>query len=651
MTRVHRKMLLKYFLSFLFLFKHAIGQDELVTESVLNLKQVCDYCTCSEISDIESSHLVLNILCSEFDRTAELSDLDKIAWPPNPNGLKISASFEGIGLSTLGKLPPNSQVETLKFINNGIKTYWPDPFSDTPTLKRLSLSQNDLVEVTPDLFTNIDYLEELDLSYNKLQNFNPFDFKHLKHLKRLNLQSNQIKKIPVEALQPLVALEDLDLSKNGIYDLILPKDTNALSGLKRLSLSGNRIRSIVKSSFPVDNNIELLDLSNNIIEIVEEDSFLSFSNLRELNLGQNNITLVFSLPATLQIAILKINTLYHWPKFPVGIKYIDLSYNRLSEVYDESVVNFESLEVLNIGGNQIKEMNIEKKLPNLYTLDLSYNLIAEIPKTLNAQFFPNLDELRLDGNPIETVYFKNILALKRLYMNELNKLVVVDEKAFSNVVGRGMDEGGEELNCFSLYLSNCPALTEIKEGAFDGTSLCTLDISKNNLSHLSKNLIDWSIATEGINLQHNPWHCSCDMQWVVDDILPQLYYTNNSRLMDDLRCGSPRGYEGLRLVHWYNWTAQAMCSDVLDLERSGAHGNFMMEPSSESPRVSSLTLILAACIIVSLLVAIALTVYLVKTRKKYRIRQAAMKRKRQSDLDLRHSNGVQKEQFSALNKV
>lgn len=131
-------------------------------------------------------------------------------------------------------------------------------------------------------------------------------------------------------------------------------------------------------------------------------------------------------------------------------------------------------QVLNIGGNQIKEMNIEKKLPNLYTLDLSYNLIAEIPKTLNAQFFPNLDELRLDGNPIETVYFKNILALKRLYMNELNKLVVVDEKAFSNVVGRGMDEGGEELNCFSLYLSNCPALTEIKEGAFDGTSLCTV---------------------------------------------------------------------------------------------------------------------------------------------------------------------------------
>lgn len=88
-----------------------------------------------------------------------------------------------------------------------------------------------------------------------------------------------------------------------------------------------------------------MDLSNNIIEIVEENAFLSCNNLRELNLAQNNITFVFALPPSLQIAILKINTLYHWPKFPSGIKYIDLSYNRLSELYDEATSKFDSLEV------------------------------------------------------------------------------------------------------------------------------------------------------------------------------------------------------------------------------------------------------------------------------------------------------------------
>uniref|UniRef100_A0A2H1VYE9 SFRICE_006339 n=1 Tax=Spodoptera frugiperda TaxID=7108 RepID=A0A2H1VYE9_SPOFR len=639
------------YLTFLFfIFKNGSAQDvydELINEEVLKLIQLCDVCTCSEIPDIDRTHIVLYVQCSEFDRIGNVADLDKIAWPLNPNGLKISATFDGLGLSTLGKLPPNSQVETLKFTNNAIKAYWPDPFSDVPNLKILSFSHNELTEITPDLFTNIEGLEDLDLSHNKLSEFNTLDFKHLRHVKKLSLQSNNLKKIPLEALQPMTSLEELDVSKNGIFDLFLQKnDVENLARLKRLNLNDNRIRSMTKDSFPANNSLELLDLSNNIIEVVEEESFLTCTNLRELNLAQNNITLLFALPPTLQIAILKVNTLFHWPKFPSGIKYIDLSYNRLSELYDENSVNFDSLEVLNIGGNQIKELNIEKKLQSLYILDLSYNLITEIPKTISTQFFPNLEELHLDGNPIEAVYFKNIIAVKSLYMNEMKALSVVDEKAFSNVVGRAADETENELNCFSLYLSGCSSLAEIKAGAFDGTSLCMLDISKNNLTYLPKTLVDWSAVSEGVNLQHNPWDCSCDMQWVVDDLLPQMYAMNQSHLLAELRCGTPRAFEGLRLVHWYNWTERAMCSE--QYSRSGMHGNYMLEPSTENSlqKFSSLTIILGACIIVTLLIAIALAVYLVKTRKQYRVRRAAMRRKRQSAADI--TNG-HKEQFTNLN--
>ncbi|CAB3253134.1 unnamed protein product [Arctia plantaginis] len=601
-----------------------------------------------EIPDIDGTHIVLYIQCSEFDRIENVSDLDKISWPPNPNGLKISATFDGLGLSTLGKLPPNSQVETLKFTNNAIKAYWPDPLSDVPNLKVLSFSHNELTEITPDLFTNIEALEDLDLSYNKLSEFTKLDFKHLRHIKKLSLQSNNLKKIPLEAFQPLVSLEDLDLSKNGIFDLVLQRsDVENLARLKRLNLNENRIRSILKDTFPPENSLELLDLSNNIIEIVEENAFLSCNNLRELNLAQNNITFVFALPPSLQIAILKINTLYHWPKFPSGIKYIDLSYNRLSGLYDEATSNFDSLEVLIIGGNQIKELNIENKLPSLYILDLSYNSITDIPKSISTQYFPNLEELHLDGNPLESIYFKNIIAVKSLYMNEIKTLTVVEEKAFSNVIGRPTNETDNELNCFALYLSNCPSLNEIQPGAFDGTTLCTLDISKNNLTFLSKRLLDWSAVSEGVNLQFNPWHCSCDMQWIVDELLPQTYAIGNSRLLAELRCGSPRAFEGLRLVHWYNWTEQAMCSDVFS--RDGRQGNYMLQPSTEPGfKVNRLTIILGSCIIVGLLITLALFIYLVKTRKKYKVRQAAMKRKRQSAADMNNGN---KEQFSTLNKV
>ncbi|CAG4975595.1 unnamed protein product [Colias eurytheme] len=629
------------FLTFYFLIFNASGQDE----EVLRLIKLCSHCTCSEIPDVDGTHLVLNILCSELDRVEDLADLDKIQWPDNPNGLKISATFEGLGLTTLGKLPPNSQVETLRFSNNVIKTYWPDPFSDLPNLKILSFSQNDLAELTPDLFTNIENLEDLDLSYNKLASVNSLDFKYIRQIKRLNLQNNLLKKFPLEALQSMTVLEDLDLGKNSIFDVLLRRFKNeALKGVKRLSLNGNRIRSIVKDSFPDNNSIEFLDLSNNIIEVVETEAFLTCTNLRELNLGQNNITFPFAIPPTLQIAILKINTLYHWPMFPSGITYIDLSYNRLSALYDENNVEFDNLEVLNIGGNQIKDFDLQKKLPKLFSLDLSYNSIIEVPKCINSQIFPNLEELRLDGNPIQSIYFKNIIALKNLYMNDMHKLSVVEDKAFSNVIGRAGDEIAYEKICFSLYLSNCASLHEIQEGAFDGTTLCMLDISKNNLTSLSKTLLDWRSLTEGANLQFNPWHCSCDLQWVLDDLLPQMYKTN-SLLLSEFRCGSPRAYEGLRLVHWYNWTEQAMCSDVMYKS-----GTYMIEQSTIKPsQISSLTLILAGCIIAALLIAVALTVYLIRSRRRYKVRQAALNRKRQSALDIRDTNGH--EQFAALNKA
>jgi hypothetical protein len=110
-------------------------------------------------------------------------------------------------------------------------------------------------------------------------------------------------------------------------------------------------------------------------------------------------------------------------------------------------------------------------------LDISYNLFTQIPKTLSDQSLPNLEELRLDGNPIENIYFNNLIVLKSLYMNDLDKLTHVEDKAFSNIVGRGVDELEEEPKCFYLYLSNCHSLSKIHVGAFAGTSVCMVRTS------------------------------------------------------------------------------------------------------------------------------------------------------------------------------
>lgn len=59
---------------------------------------------------------------------------------------------------------------------------------------------------------------------------------------------------------------------------------------------------------------------------------------------------------------------------------------------------------------------------------------------------------------------------------------------------------------------------------------------------------------------------------------------------------------------------------------------------------------MGGCVIVALLIAIALFVYLVKSRRRHRIRQAALNRKRQSSSDAKNTNGLHNE-FAALNKT
>lgn len=77
----------------------------------------------------------------------------------------------------------------------------------------------------------------------------------------------------------------------------------------------------------------------------------------------------------------------------------------------------------------------------------------------------------------------------------------------------------------------------------------------------------------------------------------------------------------------------------------------MESTSTYTPKVNTLTIILGTCIVTFLVVAVVLIVYLIRTRKRHRARQAAMNRKRQSAIDAKHFNGADKEQFSALNKA
>jgi hypothetical protein len=78
-------------------------------------------------------------------------------------------------------------------------------------------------------------------------------------------------------------------------------------------------------------------------------------------------------------------------------------------------------------------------------------------------------------------------------------------------------------------------LNKIEEKAFDGVNLCKLDLSYNQLTLLPQYLTKWSEIEEGVDLQGNAFVCSCETQWMLDEIMKSLYETKEHQyLLKDL---------------------------------------------------------------------------------------------------------------------
>lgn len=60
-----------------------------------------------------------------------------------------------------------------------------------------------------------------------------------------------------------------------------------------------------------------------------------------------------------------------------------------------------------------------------------------------------------------------------------------------------------------------------------------LNLSWNELTTLPENTFDWE-KLEKIDLQGNPWHCSCSMQWLLDKVVGKMYHSNQE-LLQNLR--------------------------------------------------------------------------------------------------------------------
>ncbi|KAL2803566.1 leucine-rich repeats and immunoglobulin-like domains protein 1 isoform 1 precursor [Daubentonia madagascariensis] len=157
-------------------------------------------------------------------------------------------------------------------------------------LHQLHLSNNSIARIHRAGWTFCRKLHELVLSFNNLTRLDEESLAELSSLSVLRLSHNAISHIAEGAFKGLKSLRVLDLDHNEISGTI--EDTSGafvgLDSLSKLTLFGNKIKSVAKRAFSGLEGLEHLNLGENAIRSVQFDAFVKMKNLKELHISSDS---------------------------------------------------------------------------------------------------------------------------------------------------------------------------------------------------------------------------------------------------------------------------------------------------------------------------------------------------------------------------
>ncbi|KAK1789528.1 hypothetical protein P4O66_015446 [Electrophorus voltai] len=354
------------------------------------------------------------------------------------------------------------------------------------------LSHNKLRTLPEALFTGLPHLSEIKLNNNELEMIPDFGLLS-KTIITLVLANNKILALLPEQLEPLVALETLDLSNNNLVEvkagsfpslplknlymnnnrisvlehgcfnslsntlLVLRLNRNRLSSipakifqlpsLQHMDLSRNRVRRVEGLTFHGLHKLRSLKMQRNSLVRLMDGAFWGLSSMEVLQLEYNNLTEVskgwlYGL-LTLQQLHLAHNAISRirsdaW-EFCQKLAELDLSSNQLARLEEGSFAGLSVLGQLSIAHNRVSFIadGAFRGLPLLDTLDLKYNEISWTIEDMNGPFsaLDNLKKLFLQGNQIRSITKKSFTGLDLLEQLDLsnNAIMSIQGNAFSQM--------------------------------------------------------------------------------------------------------------------------------------------------------------------------------------------------------------------------
>uniref|UniRef100_A0A4X1W2T1 Leucine rich repeat containing G protein-coupled receptor 5 n=1 Tax=Sus scrofa TaxID=9823 RepID=A0A4X1W2T1_PIG len=380
--------------------------------------------------------MLLRVDCSDLG----LSEL--------PSNLSVFTSYLDLSMNNISQLPPNPLhslrfLEELRLAGNAL-TYIPKgAFAGLYSLKVLMLQNNHLRQVPTEALQNLRSLQSLRLDANHISYVPPSCFSGLHSLRHLWLDDNALTEIPVQAFRSLSALQAMTLALNKIHHIPdyafgnlsslvvldlnynnldeFPTAIRTLSNLKELGFHSNNIKSIPEKAFVGNPSLITIHFYDNPIQLVGRSAFQHLPELRTLTLnGASQIT-----------------------EFP-------------------DLTGTASLESLTLTGAQISSLpqTVCDQLPNLQVLDLSYNLLEDLPSFSVCQKLQKIDLRHNEICEIQADTFQQLLGLRSLNL-AWNKIATIHPNAFSTLPSlRKLDLSSNRLSSFPV--TGLHGLTHLK---------------------------------------------------------------------------------------------------------------------------------------------------------------------------------------------